>query len=404
MIHSPMDSESFSILTINGGSSSIKFALYGMDEKILLKYSGAISHIGSGGALLTIRPFKGEEKKIASHDSDFHQATLFLINFLEKETDFKSVKCIAHRIVHGMNHTHAGIIDENLLNELKNIGSFDPEHMPSEIFIIERCKEKFPDLLQIACFDTSFHRDMPRVAKLLPIPRRFDEAGVQRYGFHGLSYTYLMEELHRTKGARANGRIILAHLGNGASMAAVKNGKSIDTSMGFTPAGGLVMGSRSGDLDPGVACYIMEKENLTTKQFSHLVNHESGMLGISGTSSDMEELLKKEQTDIRASEAIESFCYQAKKWIGAFTAALGGLDILVFSGGIGEHSATIRSRICAGMEYTGIRIDETENQKNAHCISPDIHEVEILVIPTNEEWVMANDAKQTYSDTKLNVQ
>jgi acetate kinase len=398
MIHSPMDAENFSILTINGGSSSIKFALYVMDEKISLKYSGAISHIGSGNALLTIRPFKGEEKKISSHAPDFHEATLFLMNFLEKETDFKSVGCIAHRIVHGMNHAYAGIIDDHLLTELKNIRPFDPEHMPSEIFIIERCREKFPGLLQIACFDTSFHRDMPRVAKLLPIPRRFDEAGVQRYGFHGLSYTYLMEELHRTKGERANGRIILAHLGNGASMAAVKNGKSIDTSMGFTPAGGLVMGSRSGDLDPGVACYIMEKENLTTKQFSHLINHESGMLGISGTSSDMEDLLGAEKTDTRSAEAVESFCYQAKKWIGAFTAALGGLDILVFSGGIGEHSATIRSRICTGMEYTGVRIDENENLKNAHCISPAIHEVEILVIPTNEEWIMAKYAKQIYSN------
>ncbi len=204
---------------------------------------------------------------------------------------------------------------------------------------------------------------MPRVAKLLPIPRRFDKIGIQRYGFHGLSYAYLIEELIRVAGKKAGkGRVILAHLGNGASIAAVFKGKSIDTSMGFTPAGGLLMGTRPGDLDPGVAWYMMKSENLTPKQFNNLINHESGLLGISETSSDMRDLLAKESDDIRAAEAVALFCYQAKKWIGAFAAALGGLDTLVFAGGIGENCPDIRSRICEGLGFLGIGLDEKKTE------------------------------------------
>ena len=211
--------------------------------------------------------------------------------------------------------------------------------MPGEIELIEAFRNRDPDLPQVACFDTAFHHDMPRVAQIVPIPRRFEAAGVRRYGFHGLSYAYLMEELARVAGPEeARGRVILAHLGAGASLAAVQGGHSIDTTMGFTPASGLVMGTRTGDLDPGLVRFLSRAEGMTADQFDSLVNHESGLLGVSETSSDVRDLLARQNVDVRAAEAIELFCYQAKKWIGAFAAALGGLDTLVFAGGIGENA------------------------------------------------------------------
>jgi len=255
--------------------------------------------------------------------------------------------------------------------------------------------KRYPKMPQVACFDTTFHSNMPRVAKLLPIPRRFDAMGIQRYGFHGLSYAYLIEELARVAGEKtAQGRIILAHLGSGASLAAVHEGKSIDTSMGFTPAGGITMGTRPGDLDPGVAWYIMKSENLTPKQFNKLINHDSGLLGISETSSDMRDLLAKENEDVRAAEAVELFCYQVKKWIGSFAAALGGLDMLVFAGGIGENCPVIRSRICEGLGFLGIELEEKQNIANAPVISTANGKTTVRVIRTDEEWVIAKTASQ----------
>jgi acetate kinase len=231
---------------------------------------------------------------------------------------------------------------------------------------------------------------MPRVARLLPIPRRFDAMGIQRYGFHGLSYAYLMEELAHVAGPKAaQGRVILAHLGNGASLAAVRAGKSIDTSMGFTPAGGLPMGTRPGDLDPGVAWCLMQTENLTPKQFNNLINHESGLLGMSETSSDMHDLLDCETQDVRAAETVALFCYQVKKWIGAFAAALSGLDTLVFAGGIGENAPTVRARICDGLEFLGIELEEKRNVSNAGVISANASRVAVRVIRTDEERMIA---------------
>jgi acetate kinase len=260
--------------------------------------------------------------------------------------------------------------------------------------LIEVFRQRYPKLPQVACFDTAFHCKMPRVAKLLPIPRRFDAIGIQRYGFHGLSYAYLMEELARVAGKSvAKGRVILAHLGNGSSLAAVHKGKSLDTSMGFTPAGGMMMGTRPGDLDPGVAWYLMKSDNLTPRQFNNLINHESGLLGISETSADMRDLLAKESDDIRAAEAVALFCYQAKKWIGAFAAALGGLDILVFAGGIGENCPVVRSRICEGLGYIGIEIDEKRNKSNAPVISTDAGVVVVRIIHTDEEWMIAKTVR-----------
>ena len=309
--------------------------------------------------------------------------------------EFSSVRAVGHRVVHGMNHIKPETITQELLDELHRIAPYDPDHLPREIELIEAFRKRHPKLHQVACFDTSFHCTMPRVAKLLPIPRHFDEKGIQRYGFHGLSYSYLIEELANVAGEKVSkGRVILAHLGSGASLAAVRNGKSIDTSMGFTPVGGIPMGTRPGDLDPGVAWYIMKSENLTPKQFNKLINHESGLLGISETSSDMQDLLAKENDDVRAEEAVALFCYQVKKWIGSFAAALGGLDTLVFAGGIGEKSPVIRSRICEGLEFLGIELDEKQNITSAPVISTKNRSVVVRVIHTDEELMIAKIVSQ----------
>jgi acetate kinase len=259
---------------------------------------------------------------------------------------------------------------------------------------------RYPTLTQVACFDTAFHRDMPRVARLLPIPRRYDDAGVQRYGFHGLSYAYLMKELRRIAPHVAQGRVILAHLGNGASMAAVSEGNSMDTSMGFTPTAGLPMSTRSGDLDPGLLSYLSRTEGMTVDQFHSMVNQQSGLLGVSETSSDLRDLLVRERHDPRAAEAVALFCYQAKKWIGSFAAALGGLDTLVFSGGIGENSPVVRARICEGLGYLGVALDEAPNRTGAAIISKEGSGVIVRVIPTDEESEIASSVLQLLDQTR----
>jgi acetate kinase len=385
-----------SVLTINGGSSSIKFALYHIGDPLELIQYGSVDRIGLPGTNLTFSDSTGIQKgNLILKSSDTMSASNFLIDWLGEQNGFSAIRAIGHRVVHGMHHTQPELITNELLDELHRITPYDPDHLPDEIELIEAFRRRHPKLPQVACFDTAFHCSMPRVAKLLPIPRRFDAKGVQRYGFHGLSYTYLMEELSNVEGTNAaNGRVILAHLGSGASLAAVREGKSIDTSMGFTPAGGLTMGTRPGDLDPGVAWYLMRSENLTPIEFSNLINHDSGLLGISETSSDMQDLLAKETTDVRATEAVALFCYQAKKWIGAFTAALGGLDTMVFSGGIGENSPAVRSRICEGLGFLGIELEEKRNKVNAPVISKDNGKVAVRVIHTDEELMIAKIVNQ----------
>jgi acetate kinase len=242
----------------------------------------------------------------------------------------------------------------------------------------------------VACFDTAFHHNLPRVSQLLPIPRRYESQGVRRYGFHGLSYEFLMGELARQAGPQAaQGRVILAHLGNGASLAAVYEGKSMDTSMGFTPAAGIPMSTRSGDLDPGLVWYLERTEKLTAKKFNEMINFQSGLIGISETSSDMHDLLVRETEDVRAAEAVAFFCYQVKKWIGAFAAALGGLDTLVFAGGIGENAPVVRARICDGLGFLGIDLEEKRNTASAAVISTESSRVAVRVIHTDEEWMIA---------------
>lgn len=352
---------------------------------------GKVDRIGLSGTNLTFAAPAGEPPVHCAIDSgDDHSAVAFLLDWLEARQAFASVKAVGHRVVHGMTHTEPQRVTPELLAELHRIAPYDPEHLPLEIELIEAFRQRHPKLPQLACFDTAFHRDMPRVARLLPIPRRFDAKGVQRYGFHGLSYAYLIEELARLGDpAASKGRVILAHLGNGASMAAVRDGGSIDTSMGFTPTAGLVMSTRSGDLDPGLAPYLARTEQITTGEFYKMVNHESGLLGVSETSSDMRDLLDHEQKDVRAAEAVALFCYQTKKWIGSFAAALGGVDTLVFAGGIGENAPIIRARICEGLGFLGIELDQTRNEKTAGVISTDTGRVTVRVIRTDEELMIA---------------
>lgn len=379
------------VLTINAGSSSIKFGLYEEEANPEKTFGGQLNRIGLPGSRLSYTNFKTNQSvDTESKSTDYVSAVTFLVSWLEKQINFSEINAIGHRVVQGMAHTKPTLISAELLDELKLIIPYDPDHLPVEISLIEAFQKYHPRIPQYACFDTDFHAGMPRVAQLLPVPRRFDKRGIRRYGFHGLSYSYLMQELERQVGKQAlMVRIILAHLGNGASVTAVYDGKSMDTSMGFTPAGGVPMGTRSGDLDPGVAWLMIQTENLSAEKFNHLINHESGMLGISQTTGDMNDLLKQQHTDIRSAEAVALFCYQVKKWIGAYAAVLGGVDIIVFSGGIGENSPEIRARICDGLEFLGVSLDASRNDENASLISVNESRVMVRVLPTNEELMIA---------------
>ncbi|MCR4341572.1 MAG: acetate/propionate family kinase [Gemmatimonadaceae bacterium] len=379
------------ILTINGGSSSIRFAVYEAGEALRRHLDGKIDRIGVSGTNLVVTGATGRPQVSRRLGAAGHRTAVgVLLDWLEAQPIFASVTAVGHRVVHGMTHSAPEKVTPRLLAELHGITLYAPDHLPREIGLIEAFRTRYPKLPQVACFDTAFHRSMPRVATLLPIPRRYGAKGVQRYGFHGLSYAYLMEELARLGDpAATTGRVILAHLGNGASLAAVRDGKSTDTSMGFTPTAGLVMSTRTGDLDPGLVYYLARTERMTAARFQRMVNHESGLLGVSKISSDLRDLLAREARDARAAEAVALFCYQTKKWIGAFAAALGGLDTLVFTAGIGENAPLIRARICDGLGFLGIELDPKRNAKNAPLISRDAGRVKVRVIRTDEELMIA---------------
>jgi acetate kinase len=384
-----------SVLAINGGSSSIKFAVYRASTVPTLSLSGTLERIGRSGTTLSWRATEGASREGHTQVPDDKLTTGLLIDWLEAREEFAAVRAVGHRVVHGMAHTEPIRVTPDVVDQLRRATSYAPDHLPLEIELIEAFRERHPHLPQIACFDTAFHGSMPPVAKLLPIPRRYQVRGVQRYGFHGLSYAYLIEELARAAGLEsARGRVILAHLGNGASLAAVHGGMSIDTSMGFTPTAGLVMSTRTGDLDPGLVSFLAHTEQMTAAQFHQMINHESGLLGVSEISADMRDLLAREADDVRAAEAVTLFCYQAKKWVGAFAAALGGLDTLVFSAGIGERSASIRARICEGLGFLGIELHDGRNAAHAAVVSAEDSRVTVRVIPTNEELMIARSVSR----------
>jgi acetate kinase len=395
------------VLTINGGSSSIKFALFEAGDSLRRILEGGIERIGLPEATLRVKgpdPANRADnfsRPVTAPDHTVAVGALmdWMEDWIEERLGGDALTAVGHRVVHGgPKYSEPQLITKEMVGELRQLTPFDPEHLPEEILLTEAFHRRFPDLPQVACFDTAFHHDLPRVAQILPIPRRYEAQGVRRYGFHGLSYAFLMGELARLAGARAaQGRVILAHLGNGASLAAVRGGKPVDTSMSFTPTAGLPMSTRSGDLDPGLVWYLARAENMSAKQFNEMVNFQSGLLGVSETSSDMRDLLDHETQDARAAEAVALFCYQAKKWIGAFAAALGGLDTLVFAGGIGENAPVVRSRICDGLGFLGIEIDEKKNEANEGVISSDARvaadgaasRVAVRVIHTDEELMIA---------------
>jgi len=380
------------ILTINGGSSSIKFALFEAGDSLRRILEGGIERIGLPEATLRVKGVKQADNFSRPVTAPDHTvAVSVLMDWIEERSGRDALTAVGHRVVHGgPKYSKPQRITAEMVEELHRLSAFDPEHLPEEILLTEAFHRRFPDLPQVACFDTAFHHDLPRIAQLLPIPRRYEAQGVRRYGFHGLSYAFLMGELARLAGTKAaRGRVILAHLGNGASLAAVHDGKPVDTSMSFTPTAGVPMSTRSGDLDPGLVWYLARTEKMSAKQFNEMVNSRSGLLGISEASSDMRDLLERETQDVRAAEAVALFCYQVKKWIGAFAAALGGLDTLVFAGGIGENAPPVRARICDGLGFLGIELEEKRNAAREGVISATTSRVAVRVVPTDEELMIA---------------
>ena len=385
------------VLTINGGSSSIKFALFEAGEQLVQTLEGKIEGVGLANGGFTVKGSNAAESFARpAAVPDHSTAVALLMDWIQERMELIPLTAVGHRVVHGgPKYWEPQRITPEMIEQLRQLSPFDPDHLPEEILLTVAFHRRFPNLTQIACFDTAFHHDMPRVARLLPIPRRYDARGIRRYGFHGLSYAYLIQELRRVAGAAAaKGRVILAHLGNGASLAAVLDGRSIDTTMAFTPAAGLVMGTRSGDVDPGLVSFLARSEKMTPTQFDRMVNHESGLLGVSETSSDMRDLLARENEDVRAKEAIALFCYQAKKWIGAYAAALGGLETLVFAGGIGENAPLVRARICQGLSFLGIEVDESRNRSAAAVISTDSSRATVRIIHTDEDLMIAESVCQ----------
>ena len=383
------------ILTINGGSSSIKFALFEAGDVPQRILGGAIERIGQPQATLKTKGLDPADHASQVVNAPDHAAAVdVLMDWIQQRLGGDVMAAVGHRVVQGgPKYSAPQLITDALIEDVRRLFSFDPEHLPEEILLIEAVRRRFPDLPQVACFDTAFHHDLPRVAQLLAIPRRYEKQGLRRYGFHGLSYEFLMGELANQAGAgAAQDRIILAHLGSGASLAAVHRGKPLDTSMGFTPSSGVPMSTRSGDLDPGLVWYLAHSERMSAKQFNAMVTTQSGLLGVSETSADMRDLLAAETHDVRAAEAVALFCYQVRKWIGAFGAALGGLDTLVFAGGVGESAPVIRQRICDELGFLGIELNPQRNARHAPLISTDAGRVKVRVIATDEEIVIAKSA------------
>src|SRR5215216_331647 len=387
------------LLTINTGSSSLKAALYRLRESATEppELRAEASRIGGRGGGLRLADAGGETLDERRDDLPDHAAALdaLLSRLRDRGLGRDDLAAVGHRIVHGGDrHREPQRVAPELVANLRALVPIDPNHLPQAIAAIEVVGRAYPAVPQVVCFDTAFHSRMPRVARLYALPRDLAEGGVVRYGFHGLSYEYVVGELRRLDRGAYDGRVVVAHLGNGASMAAVRGGVGVDTTMGFTSTGGLVMGTRSGDLDPGVPLFLLEERGMSPTEVSDLLNKQAGLLGVSGTSADMRDLLDREPDEGRAAEAVALFCYQAKKFLGALAAALGGLDALVFTGGIGEHAAPVRERVCEGLEFLGIRIDPDRNAAHAPVISSDDASVTVRIVPTDEDLMVAQHTRR----------
>ena len=381
------------VLTINGGSSSLKFAVFTAFDPIERILAGRVERVGLGESRLIVGDGGGQREELAVEAPDQAAAVGLVLERLAQDLGLDRIAAVGHRVVHGGDRfVEPGLVTAGMLDQLRRIAPLDPEHLPGEIALIEAVEKAIRGVPQFACFDTAFHSAMPRHAQIVPIPRKYWGLGIRRYGFHGLSYAYLMEELARIAGPEeAGGRIILAHLGSGASLAAVRGGRCLDTTMGFTPASGLVMATRCGDIDPGLFGFLAQTEGMTPGQFHRMVNQESGLLGISETSADLRDLLARREGDARAAEAIDLFCYRIKTGIGALSATLGGLDSLIFSGGIGENSPEVRRQVCEGLEYLGVELDDGRNEAGERLISTPSSTTCVRVIRTDEETMIARE-------------
>ncbi len=379
------------LLALNAGSSSVKFAVQDAADSTRWVMRGAIDRIGHANARLTIREMSGRDEARDVAAACHADAALLIIEAVTATWPLSSISGVGHRVVDGgAGRSEPLRITDELVSDLRHVSRYAPAHLPAEIAIIELCRQAIPDAVHVACFDSTFHDMMPPVARNLPLPPRLRQLGVARRGFHGLSFASLMRELERVAGRdAARGRVILAHLGAGSSLAAVLRGAGIDTTMGFTPAGGLPMGTRSGDLDPGLALYLAETEGMSPAQFDEMVNRQSGLLGVSESSADVRVLLASEASDERAAEALAMYCYHVTKGIGAYAAALGGIETLVFSGGIGQHAAEIRSRICDRLGFLGIALDRRRNEAGEAVISASGGRVTVRVMCTDEEAMIA---------------
>src|ERR1700733_13785608 len=385
-----MASERQRILTMNRGSATLKSTLYEVGVRNEMVLAISVAYSGGASARLKITDANGTtllDSSVKGTDSTAALETMFA--WLDKRQYLSGLKAAGHRLVHGgARYTEPQRITPKFLTALKKLVPLDPDHLPAAIRGIQFVAKKFPKLAQVACFDTAFHSSLPTVAKMYALPRRYYDKGVRRYGFHGLSFEYIVGELRKLDVKLAAGRVIVAHLGSGASMVALQDGKSVDTSMGFMPLEGLVMSARSGDVDPGLLLYLFAEKKMPAKAAGALLNKQSGLLGVSGTTGDMRELQEKSKQDPHAAEAIDLFCYRAKKYIGAYAAALGGLDALVFTGGIGEHAPAIRERICSGLDFLGIHCDAAQNATNAPVISASDSRVNVRVMQTNEDLMI----------------
>lgn len=390
------------ILTVNLGSSSLKFGLYRTshsDANVDLILSGKLERIGLRGGRFVTRDARQTVLAERQVDLPDDEAALnIMLKWLASASYGQDLRMAGHRVVHGgRQYSQPQRVTPTLLRALKAMIPLAPDHLPQEIEAIEILHRLRPSLKQAVCFDTAFHRTMPRTAQLYGLPVKLAEEGIIRYGFHGLSYEYIVEELARLVGRRSSrGRIVIAHFGNGASLAAIRDGKSMDTTMGFTPTGGIPMSTRSGDLDPGVILYLLQEKKRGPSQVAEMVTRKAGLLGLSGISPDMKDLLANAKKNAHAAEAIAVFCYQARKYIGSLAAALGGLETLVFTGGIGENAPEIRQAVCAGLEFLGINVDAAKNAANASIISREDSRVVVRVIKTNEELMIARHTRSVF--------
>ena len=388
-----------SILILNVGSSTIKFGFFPLEASDEPLLRGVLEHSPHASGKLRISGADGtsETRQLALEG---RSPLAQLLGALESHPRFASVRAVGHRLVHGGATLRRPVeIDSQVRKVLEDLVPLAPDHLPAELSAIDEVARLRPDLVQVACFDTAFHADLPTVARLFALPRELSESGVVRYGFHGLSYEFITTTL-RERGELPS-RAIVAHLGNGASIAAIRDGISIDTSMGMTPAGGLVMSTRSGDLDPGILLYLIRARGYAIAQLDEAVNRRAGLLGISRTSADVRDLLAARATDPAARDALDIFCYQVRKFIGAYAAALGGIDLLVFTGGIGEHSPEVRAQICKDLDFLGIRLDSARNRAGNGLISAAGTAVAVRAIRTQEEVMIARHVRASLAGGAL---